>query len=415
MLEKEEQQRRKLFQEVIQEMGKSQEVFKNPTKLEKVYNQLCKVYKENSNTVSFRHYYSDIFSILCILKKEGIQLEIVNQNLNEVYKYCKKKDSEEFCDKIKKLVDHTNLEVARINYVDALENKLNINDASFSLKVNEIDEQINDATKKLEDTKKKMNNSYSDFIAILGVFAGIVLVFFGGTSILGNVIANIQKTETVKAVMMCAITGIVVFDIIFMFIYYIAKLLDRDIAATDVPVWWKSIFVRFKERYPLIFWVNIFSGIIISLCVIYYLFNMQIGTNTLKELLILLINSLYTKNRILFYVSLIGVLGNIVFIIAYIIAQICKIDIGSSVFRNHAQWIDWEYDETENQYLVIDGEKIVKKYGSAKKAIWYTDTIRNIREFIATMKTVVAISLLRYPYLTIFNVVIIGWIVYLLK
>lgn len=51
MIEKEEQQRRKLFQEVIREMAQSQEVFKNPTKLEKVYKQLCEVYKGTSNTV----------------------------------------------------------------------------------------------------------------------------------------------------------------------------------------------------------------------------------------------------------------------------------------------------------------------------------------------------------------------------
>lgn len=60
-------------------------------------------------------------------------------------------------------------------------------------------------------------------------------------------------------------------------------------------------------------------------------------------------------------------------------------------------------------------KKNVKKFNSAKKAIWYTDTVRNIREFMATMKTVITISLLRYPYLTIFNIVIIGLVVYLLK
>lgn len=121
------------------------------------------------------------------------------------------------------------------------------------------------------------------------------------------------------------------------------------------------------------------------------------------------------KHRNLFYVSLIGVLGNIIFLIAYIISKICKVDIGSSVFRSHAQWIDWEYNEEEDKYFVRDGEKNVKKFNSAKKAIWYTDTVRNIREFMATMKTVITISLLRYPYLTIFNIVIIGLVVYLLK
>ena len=79
--------------------------------------------------------------------------------------------------------------------MDDFEKKLNINGESFSLRINEINEQINDVTTKLEDAKKKMNNSYSDFIAILGVFAGIVLVFFGGTSILGNIIGNMQKME----------------------------------------------------------------------------------------------------------------------------------------------------------------------------------------------------------------------------
>lgn len=415
MVEKEEQKRRKLFQEVLKEMASSQEVFKNPTKLEKVYNELCRVYKGNSDTIDFRHYYSYIFSTLCMLKNQGVQLEIINQNLNEVYKYCKKKENEEFCDKIKKLVDHTNLEVARINYIDIIENRLNITDESFSLTVNDINEQIECAAQKLDDTKKKINNSYSDFIAILGIFAGIVLVFFGGTSIFGNIIANIQKTETVKAVMMCAITGVVVFDIIFMFIYYIAKLLDRNIAASGEYIWWKPIFIRFKERYPLIFWVNIFAGIIISLCILYYLSNMQFGTKTLEELLIVFINNLYAKHRTVFYVGIIGIFGNISFVIAYTVSKMLKINIGSSIYRSHAQWIDWEYDEAESLYLIRDEGKIIKKYKSLKKAIWYTDTIRNWREFKATMKTVVSMSLLRYPYLTIFNAIIIGLIWYLIK
>ena len=100
MIEKEEQQRRKLFQEVIREMAQSQEVFKNPTKLEKVYNNYAKFIRVLRIQLIL-DIIIQIFSTLCLLKREGIQLEIVSQNLNEVYKYCKKKDDEEFCDKIK--------------------------------------------------------------------------------------------------------------------------------------------------------------------------------------------------------------------------------------------------------------------------------------------------------------------------
>ena len=39
--------------------------------------------------------------------------------------------------------------------MDDFEKKLNINGESFSLRINEINEQINDVTTTLEDAKKK--------------------------------------------------------------------------------------------------------------------------------------------------------------------------------------------------------------------------------------------------------------------
>ena len=55
----------------------------------------------------------------------------------------------------------------------------------------------------------------------------------------------------------------VTYNIVFMFIYFIAKLLDRNIATTKTSSEWIPIFKRLKIRYPIVYWYNV-----IILCII---------------------------------------------------------------------------------------------------------------------------------------------------
>lgn len=146
------------------------------------------------------------------------------------------------------LYDHVNLDIARINYIKVVDRRLEttgedlkgkIEDAKVAAqKVQEITDSL---TGTVEAMSNKVNNAYSEFVSILGIFSAIVLVFFGGTSIFGNIISNMKGTYIFKCIIMCLLTGIVIFDIIFMFIYFMAKIINRNIAATNfIPISWFS-------------------------------------------------------------------------------------------------------------------------------------------------------------------------------
>ncbi len=117
-------------------------------------------------------------------------------------------------------------------------------------------QEINKKQKDINETINRINNIYSEFISILGIFSAIVLVYFGGTSIIGNVLNAINETSIFKGILICLVAGIIIFNIIFMFLYFLAKILDRSIAATNQYVEFYNIFDRFKKRYPIIFYIN---------------------------------------------------------------------------------------------------------------------------------------------------------------
>ena len=407
MLLKEEQKKREKFRSILREIAISQELFKDQNKLQDVYLKLQDMYRGNTSENEFRHYYSDIFAVLSSLRMEGKCLDILNQNLYYVYEYSKKKEADStFCDKMKKLVDHTSLEIARMSYIDEIESRRNLTEEDIIQTIDYYNEEVEKTIKKLEDAQSRINHSYSDFIAILGIFAGIVLVFFGGTSVLGSIINNIQKMETAKAIMMCTITGLTVFNTIFMFIYYISKLLNRDISATSEFVYWKPIIVRFKCRYPLVFWVNVVSVILILICGIYITKEYWLEFEILHGHFLNFINYLYTEYRAILLTIVVGAIGNMLFIVAYIVSKIYSVNIGSSIYRSRANWIDWMFDENTEQYVVTENDVPIKAFNDSKRAIWYADTKRNWLEFKATMKTVFMMLILRYPYMTIFNGII---------
>ncbi|MCI5954120.1 MAG: hypothetical protein MRZ49_06035, partial [Lachnospiraceae bacterium] len=116
--------------------------------------------------------------------------------------------------------------------------------AEFENKFGEAESKTNELKKETQKTKRKVKNIYSQFVSILGIFTAIVIVFFGGTSIFSSALSNIHEAQWQQLGFGIALIGMVLFDIIFMFLYILSKLIEVPIFREDsnersrVPLRW---------------------------------------------------------------------------------------------------------------------------------------------------------------------------------
>lgn len=252
------EEKREQLKKIIEELA-NDSILSNKKNKNNYYYKLKKIYT-GKNGELLRHYYSDIFQILTKIKNNNKNIISVGTNLKLIYDLSLSKQDKEFSNIIRKLYDHTNLEIARIEYVTSIDTKLDLTGEGLQDKYNRIEKQaqkIVDKQNSVENTVKRVEGIYSEFVSILGIFSAIVLVYFGGTSILGNAISSLKETFILKSILICLIAGLIVFDIIFMFFYFLSKILDKSIAATYDYIAYYNIIDRFKIRYPIIYFVNL--------------------------------------------------------------------------------------------------------------------------------------------------------------
>ncbi len=155
---------------------------------------------------------------------------------------------------IVKLYDHTNLDIARINYTKTMTNETmselaknrllvtnlenNVRESEDSLKElsNQTIEDLKQLSRKVQDRQEDMQKEY---ITILGIFAAIVLAFTGGIVFSSSVLENIDKSSIYRITLIAFIIGLVFFDLIWLLIDFI-----RDINGKVIRKKWILIFVN---------------------------------------------------------------------------------------------------------------------------------------------------------------------------
>lgn len=125
--------------------------------------------------------------------------------------------------------------------------------------------EINEISRRAKKLKKKVNNVYSQFVSILGIFTAIVIVFFGGVSVFSDVLTNIHQAEWYQIGFGVSVVGIIMFDIIFMFLYILSKLIGTSISAKEDSEK-KFAFLRWIDKYPYLFWFNFLCFAIMFIC-----------------------------------------------------------------------------------------------------------------------------------------------------
>lgn len=268
MLLEENERRQKLLKDWIFEMSDKScseaDMRVKALKLKDIYSQ------------DFRHSYSSFFPIIVEIFKDenNHNQEYLSTNLELFRKYIESdyinanKEFQDIYDNVNKLCDHLNLEIARMLYYSQTNEKI------LGLEVNskKLNNDLNSSRKELEAATKRAASIQTELIAVLSIFSAIVMTFSGSFSFLGSALTSIENTVIFKAILICIVCGMVLFNTVFLLLYLVSKLTERNIYAkcksenctcgqNGTPKC-RGI-VRIRKRLPYVFYFNVLCVIII--------------------------------------------------------------------------------------------------------------------------------------------------------
>lgn len=242
--------------------------------------KLLELYKNG-----FRHSYSGFFPIILTISQNDntYDLDCLSENLESLRAYVEKDyvtGSKEFgilYRRLEKLCDHLNLEIGRLNYYAQNEHKIE----DMETKTTTLNEDLRTARVDLEAASKRAASIQTELIAVLSIFAAIVVAFSGGFTFLGSVMTSINEASHYEVVVLVAIIcGMVMFNTIFLMMYLVGKITDRNIYARcltencscdNQPLKKCNGLQRIRKRLPYVFYFNLICiiGIVID-CIIWY-------------------------------------------------------------------------------------------------------------------------------------------------
>lgn len=245
-----EQNKRETLNNILIELSKSQDILKDAKNKDMYFKKLESIYY-SCDEENFRHYYSDIFSTLTLIDGDSSigSLDILAQNIQVIKdayiprNYDESKNLIDISKEILKLYDHTNLDIARINYTkemtDKTKSELTNNKLSLKSIEDDFKEAKSDLTELAHETTKNFQNiakevqdkqagMQKEYITILGIFAAIVLAFTGGTVFSSSVLENINKPSIYRITLIALIIGFVLFNLICLLIDFVYQINGKN-------------------------------------------------------------------------------------------------------------------------------------------------------------------------------------------
>ena len=291
-----EEQQRDEFRGILLELSESQLSLKEKGDRSRVYQQLEKLYYAPAGQEGFRHFYSDIFAVLTQIQSETKQgsIDILGQNLLEIRKGYQVLNTDEngepvdIRDSIRKLYDHVSLDIARIQYSDATNRKMSGSEALsdirakvtrmelaveekqrslrteferqkqdqlvYEAKVTRIQSDIENAEQSQKKVEKELASQQREYIAILGIFAAVVLAFTAGIAFSTSVLENISCVSIYRIAGITLLIGVVLTNILFGLFYYIDRLVNQDENRGIKPLWLTNAVFLFLLILTLLAW-----------------------------------------------------------------------------------------------------------------------------------------------------------------
>ena len=265
MFADERTRRQQLLNDAIRDMAANKFNDETTDEIVAALNKLQDIYRGN-----FYHNYSSFFPLILELSREydldGLtnNLESLQLFLDQDYLDGTKRYSEWLFHPVRKLCDHLNLEISRLNYYASNESKIDLAEQ----KANDLSASTKEAIRSLNIATRKTKSIQNEMIAVLSIFAAVVMAFFGGINFISSAIASLETSHIFKSAAIVLVAGTVVFNTIFLLLYTIAKIVDRDILVTCESVACScqkkcAAIKRLRKRVPAVYWVNLlFLGLL---------------------------------------------------------------------------------------------------------------------------------------------------------
>nr|WP_312578209.1 hypothetical protein [Sedimentibacter sp.] len=265
---------------LMQQITKDETVFDND--INDIVNIFDDIYKNQ-----YHHKYSLITGVVLELGelKDG-SAEFLIGFLNDIYKEIEH-SNERLKLSIGKLIDHINLELVRQrhlnehygDHIDLISDKINNVDNKVNSMVSDASERIVELDVNMKKSENKLKGYESQSITILGIFSGIVMVFFGGLNFAANAFQNINNISIYRLTFVICLIGFIMFNCVFILIHFVSKLTNSEIkekcnkCTNEIAMTCYSIdenskgticqnycnpVEKFKNLYPVVFYVDIF-------------------------------------------------------------------------------------------------------------------------------------------------------------
>ncbi len=238
-------ERRASLKELLNELAKTDSFLQDPRKRRDFYLRLEQIY-HIGNEEHFRHYYSDIFGLLVEINSDksidGGDINVLGDNLSFLVRGYKAQNQDEsgnlidISDSLSKLYDHVSLDIARIRYSNSGDDRISLKPqfAEMAEKLKETERKLKSMSAETDKLKSDLSKAQTDYIAILGIFASVVLAFVGGLTFSTSVLQNISGISIYRLLLIVSILGAVFIAIIHLMFYYVGKLSGR-LSGKDTP------------------------------------------------------------------------------------------------------------------------------------------------------------------------------------
>ncbi|PAK19118.1 hypothetical protein CJO36_09145 [Megasphaera elsdenii] len=231
-----EEEKRKEFREILFNLAKSQISLKEKSERASIYKRLEALYYDAGSEKRYRHFYSDIFAVLTQIHQPDFfgSIEILGQNILEIRKGYRAMNQDEhgklidISDNIRKLYDHVNLDIARIAYSDAGDWRAFGESAISKLESRNsiLNDRLNAVSQKMLAVEQKAGNMQREYITILGIFAAILVAFFGGLSFSNATLSSIDNATIYRLLLTIVLLGTVLFNILALLMNFIRDMVD---------------------------------------------------------------------------------------------------------------------------------------------------------------------------------------------
>lgn len=186
----------------------------------------------------FRHQYSKLFEVVNkVFEDDDKDILVFQENLKNfrtflMKEYSESHDNTDYELEVKKLLkifdklqDHLLLEISRRENFKSQDDKMII----LQRKYTDMGKSAREIEDKIDTFSEKLSKIQTDFVAILAIFAAVVVAFSSGSNYMFSTLSAVSRAFTKEIVFITLICGLILMDTLFMLIYFIGSIIERDI------------------------------------------------------------------------------------------------------------------------------------------------------------------------------------------